>query len=102
MALKVTEQDRREWAEIRRAWLILVIFFVLGASRFIVEHFFGRGWAVVATIVAAAAWFVIRPWRIGLLPTERRRFICYAGAISLCGWAIIVAFEYWKHDHAAS
>jgi hypothetical protein len=100
MAFKVTDQDRQEWAEMRRAWPILAVFFLLGASRFIVEHFFGSGWGVVATVVAAAAWFVIRPWRFGLLPAERRRMILYSGGIPLCGWALIATFEYWRH-HAA-
>jgi hypothetical protein len=100
MAFKVTGQDRQEWAEMRRAWPILAVFFILSASRFIVEHFFGRGWGIVSTFVAAAAWFVIRPWRFGLLPAERRRSICLLGAIPLCGWALLAAFEYWRH-HAA-
>ena len=97
MVFKITQQDKREWAEMRQAWPILAVFFILGASRFVVEDFLGRGWGVVAAVVAAAAWFVSRPWQFGLLPGERRRAIRLGGAIPLCGWALLAILEYWRH-----
>ena len=92
-----SQDKNRFWTEIRQGgWLVLIVFFALAASRFVVEHFWGRGWAVVAAAIAAAAWFVIRPWRFGLIGDGTRRGICYAGAIALCGWVVVAASNYWR------
>ena len=98
MAFKtVTEADRKQWAETKQTWPISVIFFVLAGSWPIVDNYFGRGWSVVTSALAAAIWFVMRPWRIGVLSAERRRRIGFTGGIMLCGWAIIIAVDYWRH-----
>lgn len=97
MGFQITEKDRREWAEMKRAWPIVVIFFLLLSSREVVGHFWGKGWAVVAGIFAVIVWLTLRPWRMFLLHPDSRRTIYYSGTIILCGWAIIDALHYWKH-----
>lgn len=80
-------------------WLVIVIFFAFGASRYVVEHFWGRGWAAVAAAAAAAAWFILRPSRLGLISDTSRRDIFWGGAIPLCGLALLAAVAYWKNGN---
>ncbi|MGC9941613.1 MAG: hypothetical protein ABSE48_07245 [Verrucomicrobiota bacterium] len=77
-------------------WLVLVIFLGLAASRVVVEHFWGRGWAAVAATAAAAAWFIFRPSRLGLISNTGRRDMFWGGAIPLCAWALLAALAYWR------
>jgi len=73
------------------------ILFVLGYSRFLVEDRFGRGWAVCMAVVAAAAWFGIRPWQFGLMPDWARREAKLGGALFLCGFALLALADYWRY-----
>jgi hypothetical protein len=90
----ITERDRQEWAELKETWSIWLIHSVLAGSWLVAAEFFGRGWSVIVAALAVAIWVVIRPWRIGFLPAERRRKICFTGGIVLCAWAIVAALAY--------
>lgn len=83
--------------EIKQGWPALVIFLALGFGRFVVEDWFGKGWAVAAAVMAALAWFIIRPWRFGLLSNEARRGIRLVGALALCGLVAVAAVNYWRY-----
>jgi hypothetical protein len=61
--------NRSRWiSEIRFGWPVLVVYLALVMARFVVQDFDGRGWGLVTAIVAAALWFTLRPWRLGLIP----------------------------------
>jgi hypothetical protein len=79
MAFKVTGQDRQEWAEMRRAWPILAVFFILSASRFIVEHFLAEVGALSPHLL---------PQRLGLL------FVL--GDLGFCQQSVGAVFVCWE------
>jgi len=94
---KVTDKQKEQVFEMKQGWLAVVIFLVLGYSRFLVEDWFGKGWAVVAAAIAAAIWFVIRPWRFGLLSERTRRGFRLTGSMALCGFVVLAALSYWRY-----
>ena len=89
--LKNTDKDGD-----RDGWLCMVAFYMLISSHEITDIFFGRGWAVVVGIIAAALWLIIRPWRFGLLPDHTRRQLRLMGIVGLFGFVIVTLVRYWR------
>ena len=97
---KFTVQSRKTLAEIKQAWVPLATFFVLGCSQFLVEEFYGKGWAAVAAIGAALLWSFLRPWKFGLLPDKTRRdirFQCTLALWAFAGLAVLSFLKYGRH-----
>ena len=93
----LTTKQKEQLFEFKQGWVALALLLVLGYSRFPVEHWFGKGWAICMAVVAALAWFVIRPWQFGLLSNQTRRGIRLIGAIALCGFVIVALLSYWRY-----
>jgi hypothetical protein len=93
---KFTQKDREQLKEIRYGWPVLVVFFALGMSRFVIQDFFGRGWGFMTAVVAAALWFSLRPWRLGLLSDAARRNTRIVGTIFFCAHVLLAAQSYWR------
>ena len=97
MAFKIpTDRDKQDWAEAKQSWQALLIYAVLSASWLVVQELSGRGWSVIAAVLAVAVWFIFRPWQLGTLPASRKRNMCFAGGVMLCGWAVVAALNYWS------
>ena len=90
--------DRKPWKNLRQGWLCLVIFILLGASHKLVGIWFGPGWTVVTAVVAEIGWLVLRPWRLGNLPSSVRRMVCRLGAAALGVFIVVAVFLYWSRD----
>ena len=89
-------RNRSRWiSEIRFGWPVLVVYLALGMARFVVQEFHGRGWGLVTAIVAAALWFTLRPWRLGLIPDSARRAARISGAVLFCSHILFAAQSYW-------
>lgn len=94
---KMSEERKQQDYEFRQLWLAVLILLVLASSSLVVANWYGRGWVVIDATVAAALWFIIRPWRFGLVRPETRRMVRLLGAMHLCGYAIIAADNYWRY-----
>jgi hypothetical protein len=73
--LKLAEEEKMKWAELKRGWLGLAIAIVLMASPNYVSSRFGPIWGLAAAALAIPLWLVIRPWRFGLLSVETREYL---------------------------
>jgi hypothetical protein len=93
---KFTQKSREQVMEIRQGWLFLVVFVCLLASQSFVDQRFGRGWGVVAALTALLIWFIIRPWRFGLLPPHIRRAMQLAGVVAFIGFALVSLIRYFR------
>jgi 4-amino-4-deoxy-L-arabinose transferase-like glycosyltransferase len=91
------EKFRMQWCleEIGRGWLALVAMFGLVAISEFAERWLNRGWSVVVAVIATILWFILRPWRFGLLSGEVRRELRGLGAIWLCLIVALKLVRYW-------
>jgi len=94
--LKFTNKDREQLTEMRQGWVCLLIFVCLLASYSLVDHQFGRGWGVVAGAGALLVWFLVRPWRFGLLPAHSRRMMRVMGVVAFTGLTLVSLLRYFR------
>jgi hypothetical protein len=94
LMLKFTDKDREQLAEIKHGWFSLAVLAVLLFGPIFIEDSFGQKWRVIATAVAVAVWFAIRPWRFGLLPEKSRRDMRLVGSVIICLVLFGEAFNY--------
>lgn len=83
-------------ASLRRSLPMLWIFCVLGIAPLVIGFSLGRGWRVVAAVVALLAWFVIRPWRFGLATPNERKQVRLTGSIAMFGFAVNYLIIYYR------
>lgn len=80
----------------RGGWIVLLLFFCIAASQFIVAHFCGRAWGFVASVADLGVWLLARPWKLGLLSGDSRQEVFILGTIGFIGWVARAAILYWR------
>jgi hypothetical protein len=75
-------------------WIPLAIMLLLCSVRIAVGHWWGKGWEMIAAIAAALIWFILRPWRFGLMTSEMRRRLRFQGSLLLCVLALSLAIQH--------
>jgi hypothetical protein len=78
--LKLAQNDREKWAELKRCWFAFSVLIVLLVSPEYFGRWFGRGWDLAAAAFTIPLWLIIRPWSFGNLSVETR------GAMK--GWTV--------------
>ena len=88
-------QPPARWSELRRGLPVLVTFVVLDGSHIVVGDYFGKGWALIAAVMALILWYALRPWRLGLLSPEERKAVNFACSVAFIGNLVVAADSYW-------
>jgi len=94
--MQQSRQKSKFVQELIWGWPVILFFFPLAASQFVIAAYFGKGWGLVAAIADLAIWFLLRPWRFGLLPADSRRSVFINGTVGFIGWVLRAAMLYWK------
>jgi len=93
--MKFTAKDREQLAEMKQGWLIFIVLAALVFSPVLIEDWFGHGWRLISAAIAIPIWFIIRPWRFGLLSEKSHRDIRHVGSVIICFIPIVEAIRYY-------